>query len=446
MARWSVDQVLALAPDESSRRAARRLARPGPWSELGSNESLVWGKCQGSGKAPYQVTVDLTEPAFRCGCPSRKVPCKHGVALLLLWAAGKGSVADVAVAAPFAGEWADERAARAGRAAARAGKAGKAGKTLIAGPDADPEAAAKRAAQREATMAAGLASFEVWLMDLVRQGLGAARRQPYRYWDDAAARLVDAQVPALADRVRAAAGITQRSGDWAPLLLTELGRWFAAVSAWGRRSALPEPVRADLLTFLGVPRRREEVAATGGVRDRWHVLGVRLGGDDRIRSQRTWLAGETSGELVLLLDFAAAGATLHVPGVVGTVVDATVARYPGRPPRRGLFTGDQRVVADTAEILAPTGVAGALDRMASWLAGNPWLDRVPAALVGTPVVAGDRTWLVDDAGEALPMSDDMDRWLLLAVTGGRRTTVFGELEAGELYGATVTVDGTLVSL
>ena len=114
--RWSVDQVLALAPDDASRRAARGLARPGRWSELGSTDSLVWGKCQGSAKAPYQVTVDLAEPAFRCSCPSRKLPCKHGVALLLLWAAGDGTVADVAAATDFAGEWAQERAARAAAA------------------------------------------------------------------------------------------------------------------------------------------------------------------------------------------------------------------------------------------------------------------------------------------------------------------------------------------
>src|SRR5215207_5889131 len=151
MPRWTVDRVLGLAPDPASRAAARRLARPGPWSETGSTESLVWGKCQGSGKAPYQVTVDLTEPAFTCSCPSRKVPCKHGLALLLLWAAGRGDVAQAAEAAAFAGEWAGERARRA---AARSGRTGG------RGAEADPEAAAARAARREETMTAGLASFE----------------------------------------------------------------------------------------------------------------------------------------------------------------------------------------------------------------------------------------------------------------------------------------------
>jgi hypothetical protein len=441
MPRWTVDRVLGLAPDPASRAAARRLARPGPWSETGSTESLVWGKCQGSGKAPYQVTVDLTEPAFRCTCPSRKVPCKHGLALLLLWAAGKGDVAQAAEAAPFAGDWAGERAGRAAGQAAR-----RAARNAAATDPEAAEAAAARAARREETMTAGLASFDVWLTDLVRSGLGAARRQPYRFWDEAAARLVDAQVPGLADRVRGAAGLVARPGDWAAPLLTELGRWFAAVRAWGRRAALPTPVAADLLTFLGVARRRDDVIAAGGVRDRWHVLGVRLGGDDRIRSQRTWLAAESTGELVLLLDFAAAGATLQVAGVTGTVVDATVARYPGGAPPRGLFTGDQRVVPGAAFVPDATDIAGLLDRRATWLAGNPWLDRVPAALVGAPTLVDGRAWLVDAAGAALPIADDLDPWPLLALTGGGRTTLFGELEHGTLHPATVTVDDELVPL
>ena len=104
MSRWTHAQVADLAPESSSMNAARRLARPGPWSETGSTDTLVWGKCQGSGKTPYQVSVDLTGPAFRCSCPSRKFPCKHGLALLLLWVDGSGTVADADSAAGFAQE------------------------------------------------------------------------------------------------------------------------------------------------------------------------------------------------------------------------------------------------------------------------------------------------------------------------------------------------------
>ena len=192
--RWTTQQVVALAPDAKSVSAARALTSLRTWSDLGCTDSLVWGKCQGRGSTPYQVTVDLTEPAFKCTCPSRKFPCKHGVALLLIWVEHGDAVAEAAAAADFAGEWADQRGQRA---PTRAGRAARDPAEI-----ADPGAQAKRRAEREATMTAGLDELERWLGDLVRQGLAGARRQPYAYWDTMAARLVDAQLPGLADRVR----------------------------------------------------------------------------------------------------------------------------------------------------------------------------------------------------------------------------------------------------
>ena len=52
----------------------------------GMQRTCVWGHCQGSGKNPYQTVIDLNDIAFKCSCPSRKFPCKHGLGLLLLYA------------------------------------------------------------------------------------------------------------------------------------------------------------------------------------------------------------------------------------------------------------------------------------------------------------------------------------------------------------------------
>ncbi|MER6311094.1 SWIM zinc finger family protein, partial [Streptomyces sp. NPDC001657] len=115
--RWTTDQVLALAPDEASRRAGGKLAAPGPWSETGADGSAVWGLCKGSGKKPYQAVVDVQGPAFKCSCPSRKFPCKHALGLLLLWAGGEGAVA-AGEPPQWAGEWLAARRVRAERPAA----------------------------------------------------------------------------------------------------------------------------------------------------------------------------------------------------------------------------------------------------------------------------------------------------------------------------------------
>src|SRR5215469_13062520 len=80
------EQAASLAPDAPSLKAARSLATPRPWSTLGRDDRSFWGACQGSAKDPYLTQVDWQGPAFKCTCPSRKFPCKHGLALLLLLA------------------------------------------------------------------------------------------------------------------------------------------------------------------------------------------------------------------------------------------------------------------------------------------------------------------------------------------------------------------------
>jgi hypothetical protein len=95
--RWSRTQVLGLAPDAASQRAAEGTANPRWWSETGcyaaEGVAAVWGACKGSGAKPYRGCVDLSGPAYRCTCPSRKFPCKHALALLLLWSEGGVPVA-----------------------------------------------------------------------------------------------------------------------------------------------------------------------------------------------------------------------------------------------------------------------------------------------------------------------------------------------------------------
>src|SRR5689334_2162700 len=98
---WTEEQVRALAPDSSSFSAARPLA--GRWRETGSYDSALWGFCQGSGAKPYQTVVDVSGPAYKCSCPSRKFPCKHALSLLLLWSSGQVPTAGAIPA--FVGEW-----------------------------------------------------------------------------------------------------------------------------------------------------------------------------------------------------------------------------------------------------------------------------------------------------------------------------------------------------
>src|SRR6185436_16422140 len=139
MVSWSSERVAALAPDPASLSAGRALATERQWASLGRSDRAVWGLCQGSGKQPYQARVDLAEPAFKCSCPSRKFPCKHGLGLLLLLAKNAGAFA-LGQEPDWVADWLVSRVERATKSAARAESAGE---TPV-----DLESQAKRAAQR----------------------------------------------------------------------------------------------------------------------------------------------------------------------------------------------------------------------------------------------------------------------------------------------------------
>src|SRR5689334_19615585 len=109
---WTPDRVLSLAPDSASASAGQGLASAKKWTSLGRSERAVWGLCQGSGKDPYQARIDLSEPAFKCSCPSRKFPCKHGIGLLLLFAKDEKSFQAVAEPA-WVADWLAGRSDRA---------------------------------------------------------------------------------------------------------------------------------------------------------------------------------------------------------------------------------------------------------------------------------------------------------------------------------------------
>ncbi len=90
MATMTEDTVQRFAPDTDSFKAARGLVNSKSFLKPGVSADGTWllGQCKGSGKNPYEVSVDLADadnPTFRCNCPSRKFPCKHGLGLLLLY-------------------------------------------------------------------------------------------------------------------------------------------------------------------------------------------------------------------------------------------------------------------------------------------------------------------------------------------------------------------------
>lgn len=402
--------MLGLAPDASSAKAAGGVAKPARWAGTGCDDEAVWGECRGSGKSSYRTCADLTGPAFRCTCPSRKFPCKHALALLFMWSDG---LVEGGSRPGWVAEWVEDRRERDDRAAGR--RAASAAKVR------DPKTAERRARRVDD----GLAELDQWLRDQVAHGLAKAEKAPYRLWDDAARRLVDAQAGALAGPVRGLAAIPRRPG-WPGRLLEEYALLRLLVRAYQRQEELPQGLRETVRSRVGFTVPQEEVLSGGErVRDLWSVTGSRDTAQDLITTRRVWLRGSRTGRPALVLSFAAPGTTLDGSLVVGTQVDAELAFYPGAQPLRALVA--ERHGAPMRGTPAGTSVQGFLDEHAAALALDPWLDRWPATLedVRLARTEGGDLHVVDGAGDALPLRTG-DPWRLLALSGGGPVTLAGE--------------------
>lgn len=432
--------MLALAPDESSRRAAAELARPGPWSGTGATDDAVWGLCAGSGKNPYQTVADLEGPAYKCSCPSRKFPCKHALALLLLWS--EGTVAEADGPPDYAKAWLGGRRGKAEQAdGAAAGASGVK----------DEAAAAKRAAERDRRVAGGLAELTEWLRDQVRAGLAASASQP-GHADAVAARMVDAQAKGVAGTLRGLSDIPATGDGWPARMLSQYAMLHLLARAGQRLDALPADLAATVRSRIGYTTARREVLAAPPVTDHWDVLAVRELTDGDVPGRRIWLRGRDTGNHAMLLTFAGNG-VWQDPDTAklrpGTLLHADLHFYPGQPPLRAL-TGTRHDAPRRANPPVPDGAIDAM--LAGYAAGveqDPWLTVWPALLNGTPVPRGDgrASWhLADDSGAAVPILQQESLWTLLAVSGGHPVTVAGEWHPDGLLPLTVWLDDHAVRL
>lgn len=422
--RWTADQVLALAPDAASRKAGSKLGAAGPWSEAGSSdEGTVWGLCKGSGSKPYQTVIDIADasgPAYKCSCPSRKFPCKHALGLLLLWAGGDGAVPP-GQPPDWAEQWIKGRRQRAEEKRT----AGASGSSSGSG---DPEAARRRAERRAVRVTAGATELEQRLTDLLRGGLAGAEQAGYGLWEETAARMVDAQAPGLAARVRELGAIPASGPGWPVRLLEECALLHLLDQGWLRREGLPDALADTVRSRIGLP-----ASADGPpVRDRWLVLAQYDTADMKLTTRRIWLYGADSHRTALLLSYGAAGRAPELALPVGLALEAEVSAYPGAGQLRAAL-GEQFAPPSPAAI-RPPGVttAEATARYGEALRDDPWLDSVPVTLDRVvPTPDGDSWQLADaDADTALPLTPAARArpglWRLVALSGGAPVKVFGE--------------------
>jgi hypothetical protein len=308
--------------------------------QLGRTDDTAWGECAGSGSKPYLTGIDLREPAFKCSCPSRVFPCKHGAGLLLLLARQP-----TLFAATTPPGWLEEWLAKRQQTQTKKEEKVTAPRKVEPEPvaddvvvaDSEPTSAPSGgvAPARLARMAQGADELKVWLLDLVRHGLVTLDQQPTKFWESQAARLVDNQLPGLASTLRELATLRHTHADWPARLLARLGELYWLVRAFQNHAQLPAATRQEVLQQVGVTIKKEELPFYASpVMDEWQVAGQFTWEEERLTARRSWLYGLGTGRYALVLEFAFGSQIFATPLVPQGIYAGGLLFYPGPSPLR----------------------------------------------------------------------------------------------------------------
>jgi hypothetical protein len=442
VAQLTAAEVTAMAPDAAAVAAGRRLGKAAPWRGLGKSGRAYFGECLGS--ALYQTQISTLDFATKCTCPSRKFPCKHALGLLYLAA----DESDAFQPVTDGGEpewvlgWLEKREAAEQRKQARANAEEK---------PVDRAAQEKRAERRHDNVIAGIEQLDVWLFDRVRSGLGRLVNEPPSLFEDQARRLVDAQAPGLASRVRSLAARVGVGETASERVLGELGTLALLTHAYRRLDTLPEGLRHDVRRLVGFTFTSSDVIAHGDfVVDEWVVVSSTLIDEGHFRLQRSYLSGVESARTALLLQGAGSAAHFDDLLVPGTAFRARLAFYPSARPERALIA--ERLGPTVAGRAPPhvTTIGGALDAFSHALARDPWLRRLlfvlDARIARRRERGGDsRVYAIDSERNAVPLRG-REHDVLLAVSGGRPMALAGQWNGFELEPLVAYADGRAVSL
>ncbi|MBL8897136.1 MAG: SWIM zinc finger family protein [Planctomycetes bacterium] len=416
MSPLTLDQIVALAPDAASAKAGRELASARRWTLLATDGELLWGLAQGSGASPYQVQVLPAEPAYRCTCPSRKFPCKHVLALLLLSLESPTSI-ESAARPEWVREWIASRAERAEKQRART-------EPEYATPTPDLAARAKRRETRAKRSDEGVALLRQFLLDLVRSGLADPSVRTDEPWTQIARRMIDAQVPGFAARLRRIQELLAAGTREELRAFDEIGRLHVLARAFERRAELETPLAASVLAQAGWTTPSEELLRESGVTDTWFAAGRTVTEHDRLITTTTWLVGTSSRRHA----YSSTAEPVHLPRSTSLALGAghrgELVFHPGPTPLRALFRTSP--APGEAEWPSPEPLRRTLERHARAVQQEPWFRSTPFLAELAPAELRGRCVLVDPESAALPWRvRPRARELLEALGGGRALLTFG---------------------
>jgi len=426
------DSIVSLSPDAQSLSGGRKLSAPSHWPLLGSSSTLLWGECQGSGKDPYRISVELEPFGYKCSCPSRKFPCKHVLGLLLLRAHAPQHFSETTPA-----EW------------VTAWSAGRNVRQKEKDAPVDKKAQAKRASARLNKIEEGIGELRQFLEDLIRQGISDLPARRGELFERIAARMTDAQAPGFAFLLQQLRrGIDYSDERWPSHVLEHLSKITLLIEAFERRDTLSPSLAAEARTLVGIPQNQEELRSRDGIKDRWAILGHSIYDEGTIIRDTRWVYGEASKQYGCFISYSMRGQAPQTIPSPGDCIEGEAVFFEAAYPLRLLFKSYTLTDSFPLPEALPT-IASALDRHAIAISKSPWVEGVPCYIKDLLLIpTGDKWFMRDSVGAVLPVpgaAGAPSRWHLLAHQGSLPSPYFALVSPYHIIPFGLAVNGTYFS-
>ncbi len=392
---WSTDNIRALAPDGLTFNQARGIFFGNKWLSLSGNEHFVWGIYPAGPNWRFQTAVKLKEPTFYCSCRSRTRPCKHNLALLLTLQRNSDTFLITNDLPDWVQEWQDKQNPKP--------KAPLSEEEILIREQRKSAGRDKRITQ----MQKGIPDLERWLKNIMETGLAEVREYPPSFWDDFAARMVDAKLGGIARRIRLIKDYLELE-NWPERLLSDIGDFYLLSRAFKNLDYQPPQTQKDILGVAGLSIKRSEVLENKGITDDWLVMGQQIGTEEKLTYRRTWLRGIDTEKDALLLDYTWGNQGFETYWSIGQILEGEICYYPASLQQRGLFRTFQPV---KKTITIPDGFGDLqefADAYAKAIAASPWITGFPVLLENVvPLLRESHFFLVDQKSKQLRLNDEL---------------------------------------
>ena len=390
-------QINTIAPDTASIKAATKVFNKTKW-EVKKSDRAIWAAIQGSGKKPYLVQIDINDLAFKCSCPSRKFPCKHGLALAYYIAANGFDNISHTSEAIWVKEWIDKRTNKAITKAAKA-------KKVI-----DPKKQKKKSENKWANAKKSIEQVELWLKDLMKLGILDFPNKEQTYWAKLAKRMVDAKMPGINTYFNILANVNYQS-NWEHIVLKIINKIHLLVQAIKNHSNLEADFKQELELLLGWNISKADLLANEKTEifdDVWMIVKVDTNTTENLDSRKVHLYGVQTNRWAYILEFAFGNTYFKDRYAEGTLMQAKLAFYPGIQKTRAFvkIKGSQTNVEQNLKPIPNLLKSNKL--FTNRINQFPWTFEVHQFIEKTNIIVRDNQYLLVDSQNNLMLIPSMN--------------------------------------